>query len=279
MWKIIQFLSPIMKKYIYLITLLIIPTLSAMELTCTHPQVCKMMDELLKDQGVKIVPELIVQGDPHHFEPRPHQIKPLLKAQFLIGPAISQQPWLKKVTGMRRPDKSYMLPSFKSGDHFWLNPKHHCMAKNIYYQQLMNWFPVPKIIIKCQHTKTEKKWRELNTKKFGLILTHDALIPWLEKLNIRYFSLDSGKHQTKDGHKLHHKGLTPQLLKNLEKQLSLHKKWIWIKEKGFPFPNALRKMANPNNIIEWDPQGTYPSTNGPLETLFDIIEQHEFIRS
>lgn len=229
-------------------------------LICTHLQVCNLVDELLETseniQESQTYLPIEFMGDPHHFEPGPEQIKQLLTAKTLVSGPIELHPWVRPILEQRAktpelktillelaPQFSQKFPnaSLESLSHFWLYPEIHCDIQNTLKQKLKglgkqtNDLPCPGPLFLF----TEKKARKaLNNKT--IILTHDALAPYLESLGAQIISL-RGSH--------HGERLSAKTLKDLHQTVQKEQQVIWLFEMPIENSDQIKNLVRANDLV------------------------------
>ncbi len=193
-------------KRIFLIfsfTAIIFNTFAQQTVSCIHSQVCRVAKETLPTMTIKEIP--FGNMSDHHFHMTPAHMKKTYKANTVILPPVSLFHWVQKLKTMRNKNKQFKSISLKkipgtefsleALGHFWLDPKATCINRRF----LMDTFEIVSIVDPCiQDDLEEKEWIKLsNSKPFLLILTHDALSPFLSRIKQAHLKLKgSGHHET-----------------------------------------------------------------------------------
>ncbi|MBY0413850.1 MAG: metal ABC transporter substrate-binding protein [Bdellovibrionales bacterium] len=262
-------------KYILIISIIAyLPILSAKTLiSCSHPELCKLAEFTFKENQMldfEFVSLVKIVGDPHEYEPRNAEVKNLINADILITGPAELNPWIKKVNYQRSKNtnlktillplnktdlalyaKDGTLPTSEALSHFWLYPKVMCSIKTNLEKQLVALkmlvvLPSNKACLPLAE-KIEADLRvTLSTVNFPLVLTHDALLPLLEKLSQRDTQIVAIKGSG------HHQETTPKAVKNLYDALR-GPRVIWIEEESIRVPqNVLAKKRSTDITIKID---------------------------
>lgn len=246
-----------------LLTLLILaiaqPSLHAQQITCTHVQVCNLIDDqLAQADGVKTKQSdlpLTTSGDPHHFEPSSAQIRSLLTSPYLISAPLALHPWMAPVLEKRAQNpelKTYSLepdPKFlelypgakiESLSHFWLYPEISCQMQSQVASQLKKWGLSAREYTLCPNSYVEftqnKAFKALQGAT--IVLTHDALAPKLKENKINVITL-RGSH--------HGERLSSATLKSLHRELAKRQKVIWLFEEPLENSDQIMALVRPSD--------------------------------
>jgi ABC-type Zn uptake system ZnuABC Zn-binding protein ZnuA len=246
-----------MYKLLFLAAILInFPIVNAGVYHCTHPEVCRLAEIIIKEnngQGITLENIIIPSGDPHEFEPTVQDIKKLINApNLLVGPQ-ELNPWMKNISYirgknknlktfiMKLPDaatKDYPTKESESLGHFWLYPKIYCHFKNLLSNEMQ--FKKP---ILCDSTLIENKLSAaLKLITSPIILTHDALLPLLEKLANNQNQIIAIKGST------HHGEVAASAVKKVYDALKLPKV-IWIVETNIAISENIKSKIRKSDIV------------------------------
>lgn len=210
-------------------------------IACSHLKICHLINDLLENQNQTKLP-FIYQGDPHFFEPSPEAIRNFLTVKTLIAGPRELHPWIDGIKNGRQGQslflelpadlkKNYPQSTEEGLAHFWLVPELYCDFRTKVFNALKSWNYLPSTseLAECKDSLIEILEQRLQKeeKKTPLILSHDALVPYLQKLNYPHFVLRGSGH---------HDQVSPDLLKNLTDFLKLHEKVIWILEEPIHLP-------------------------------------------
>lgn len=255
-------------------------------ISCSHPQLCSLAQNLFAENQIKnfqFTNLVSITGDPHEYEPSSAEIKGLIKAEILIAGPVELNPWIKKVNYQRSKisgTKTLNLPLDKKDyalypganhealSHFWLYPKIYCSLKDRMQEQLVKM----NLLVETQTKKTcaneinkieHELQTTLNSLKFPLVLTHDALLPLMESLSQNSAEVTAIKGSG------HHSEATPQSVKKLYDALK-KPRVIWIEEKGINVPkNVLAKKRKDDFTIKIDTAAT--SVEGERQSFFPTL--------
>ncbi len=264
-----------MFKYLILIYFLVCfqVNLEASEL-CVHPQICNLITRI----HPKLKPTLAftIVGDHHHFEPSSDAIKKLITTSKLYHGPISLHPWLKTVLRQRKLnsnvtnigfeiDKSFFQIYPRANDevlaHFWLYPEMNCLAEIKIQNQILK-EKNEHLFSSCMDeykNSLDKMQKEIKKLNLPIVLTHDAFLPLLDKLEAKTITL-KGSH--------HHEEIDIKSVKSLYQETK-NKKVIWIFEKGFTVPpNILNLVKKTDFQIEINTDGELnQGRTGVLDSL------------
>ncbi len=211
-------------------------------IACSHIKVCHLINELLETEHQTKLP-FTYQGDPHFFEPSPEAIRNFLTVKTLIAGPRELHPWIDGIKNGRQEGQSVFLelpPSLKKEypksteeglSHFWLVPELYCDYREKVFAALKTWGHLTtKTQLSLCHDPTlnllEARLKKAD-RSLPLILAHDALVPYLQKLEYPHFVLRGSGH---------HDQVSPELLKNLTDYLKKNPKVIWILEEPIHLP-------------------------------------------
>lgn len=231
-----------------LLLLLLLPLWAhATEITCSHVQACNLIAELNAELTLR---PLLIQGDPHHYEPPPNDLRSLISAPYLVVAPVQLHPWIRPVLSQRQKNLE-LAPrtltfhaqarleglGLESQAHFWLIPDARCEFLNQLKEKLKEWRLNTKDLA-CRDLGLEllETRVEQSSKKIPLILAHDALAPYLTSRGYDHFILRGSDHGEQ---------LKPQTLKDLTQFLAQHPQVIWIDEKGITLPQSLERFHRP----------------------------------
>lgn len=269
-------------------------TPSPKKITCTHPIICALAQRTIKNvvssqqtKAMSFNSPVQRTSDPHHFEPGLKEIKGLLNAPYLITGPTELQPWERKIKTWRqkRPDLKTIyleLPRkiddlYRSNNrhalsHFWLYPKLLCLfEKRIVTQLNLFGIPLKKHVNQhgCSYLKLDRQASRIfsRLKHRIVIVTHDALMPWLKKYSVNAHAITSSDH---------HQELTTTVIKKLITLLqeTQNQSNIWIMEKNIPIPPLIGRQIKPNDkIINFQPQqiGHDQSPTAPLRKILKSL--------
>jgi ABC-type Zn uptake system ZnuABC Zn-binding protein ZnuA len=268
---------------LYLI--LITPSLAAQEITCSHPQLCNIVRDLYAHDIPKTfkLRTLDIKGDPHHYEPGTRELSQLMRAPYLIAGPVALHPWIKPVIEHRKKaqlptlilkleadfTKKYAPSTQEALSHFWLLPELYCQYSQQILHTLKQWTQSDGKL-DCEDKTLlllEARLKPHSPKK-TIILSHDALEPYLRSLGFEVFTL-KGSH--------HGESITAQALKNLQAIQSNPSPMLWVFEHGIQVPKAIEKLRRTQDLsIQVDILGRkeQPSTR-PLKTILrEMIRVH-----
>jgi ABC-type Zn uptake system ZnuABC Zn-binding protein ZnuA len=239
-----------------------------MELSCSHPEICKVAQSIIQPQQVQIKNIVVISGDPHEYEPNTTVIKELLNAPFLISGPHELNPWIKRINYQRTKNLTVKSINFIFNDewihlykhnqkiskealsHFWLYPKIYChiqrelLIKINNTEKKLKTYPPMDLNKKCLELAkfTEDKLSIVLSKiKSPIILTHDALFPLLKSLAPDHLKIVALKGSG------HHEEASPQSVKNLYDALK-SPKTIWIEEKSIHLAQNLLNKKRTNDF-------------------------------
>jgi ABC-type Zn uptake system ZnuABC Zn-binding protein ZnuA len=274
-----------MKKLFLFISLtLCFQVFSATEVNCTHPEVCRLIEHTTLSQ-IKTNSIVVINGDPHEFEPNSGKIKELITSKVLITGPLELHPWLKRVIYLRQKNSALITFTLKINEkylamygknesealsHFWLYPEIFCDMKN----QLAN---MPWITNQKIKTNTDCSYKEvltnltlkLNNLNAPLVLTHNALLPLLKKLAPSTLEIISLKGSG------HHDEVAPSAIKQLYDVLK-KPKIFFIAEKSINIPLNIKNKIRPSDIVINIDTGTSSNlnnTNSEFPILFQLIDE------
>ena len=220
-------------------------------IACSHLKICHLINELLETEHQTKLP-FTYQGDPHFFEPSPEAIRNFLTVKTLIAGPRELHPWIEGIKNGRKSGQSIFLElpqglkkdypqSTEEGlSHFWLVPELYCDYREKIFASLKAWSylsssaelsPCEDSILNLMDARLKKE--DTTT---PLILSHDALVPYLQKLGYPHFVLRGSGH---------HDQVSPELLKNLTDYLKLHSKVIWVLEEPIHLPPRVLAFKRP----------------------------------
>lgn len=233
---------------------------NANTISCSHPEICRMAQIILQEnsvQGIVLENIIVPTGDPHEFEPSIHDIKKLMRAPILLVGPVELNPWMKNISQLRSKEKNLKtfkldLPTFSISEyptnesealgHFWLYPKIYCHLKNSMSEILNYRQPVS-----CNFENIEQLLSaDLKKISSPIILTHDALLPLLQRLATNKKQIMAIKGST------HHGEVTAAAVKHVYDALK-NKKVIWITEDNIAVSeNIKNKIRSSDTIIKID---------------------------
>lgn len=270
-----------MKSHSTLTILLLLLSLEAFPkniLYCSHPELCKMINQISENPTESLVS---ITGDPHEYEPSILEIKNLISAPLLITGPAELNPWIKKIHLQRNKipslqtisllleQKDYLAyPSANQEalSHFWLYPKTYCSLKNKLEKELVKLNHAAKKIKPCDFKKPEEALRALLIKiKKPIILTHDALLPLLDTLGGKGHTIVAIKASG------HHEEASPQSIKKMYNAMA-SPQVIWIQEAGINIPqNIINKMRPTDIVIKIDTAKT--KINDAFSVLNELADK------
>lgn len=235
---------------------------AAETILCSHPQVCNLLSIIYPSD--KLQSSVVFVGDHHHYEPNSNVIKNFIEAPILVTGPKALHPWLTPILKKRSEKlinidasidinftETYQSKSPEVLAHFWLYPDIACD----FLDQYQTKFKKHKIQFEKHTTadclkKYSSSWDELIklSKKIStpIVLTHDALIPLLKKLNLKVFALKGSNH---------HEDISPNAVKSLHGETK-NTEVIWIQEEGFEVPPAIKRLIKKNDkVITIDTNG------------------------
>ena len=263
-------------------------------ISCSHPELCKLTKIIFTENNVlayQFVNLVTIKGDPHEYEPTSSEVKNLIKANILIAGPVPLNPWIKKVNYQRSKNSSvktlnipldlndssaYPNASLETLSHFWLYPRVYCALKSKLETQLV----AMKLIV----MESEKKLcleeavkiesvleSTLQSMKYPIILTHDALLPLMEFLTKNKATVVAIKGSG------HHSEATPQSVKKLYDALKAPQV-IWVEEKGINIPpNILSKKRKNDLTINIDTANSSDSLS-LFPTLYELSNKLKAIK-
>jgi hypothetical protein len=248
-------------------------------LNCSHPELCRMINQLSDNQTESLVS---ISGDPHEYEPSTIEIKKLISAPVLITGPNELNPWIKKINFQRSKisnlqtvsilfdQKDYLVYPGANGEalsHFWLYPKVYCLLKNKLEAELKKLGYSLKKNSPCDSTKPEEQLRSILIKiKKPIILTHDALLPL-------FLNLTKGQTHTIVAIKGsgHHEEANPESIKKMYNALDAPQV-IWIQETGINIPqNIINKIRTNDIVIKIDTANS--KENEPFSVLSELTQK------
>lgn len=243
---------------------------------CIHPQVCRLLLNSIPD--VKYEELRFGRMSDHSFQMTAAQMKKTFKAKVLILPPAKLFSWIPKLVESRSTQtglKTIVLNSITDtkkdivhnhGDealgHFWLDPESEC--DNI--KKIQQQFNIEMIADPCIEIKNiNKLWAKAKKDKLKnklLLITHDALTPFFEKLGIPHLTLKGSGH---------HEPITPAQMKKIIRKIRSHQgKIVWVEESGIKIPSSMKRyIKKSHHLIKWDPEVIIPH---PLETLLEEVK-------
>jgi ABC-type Zn uptake system ZnuABC Zn-binding protein ZnuA len=244
------------KLIIFSFILINLQVASAVTYSCSHPELCRMGQIILnenKSQDINLENIIVPSGDPHEFEPSIHDIKNLIQApNLLVGP-VELNPWIKNISYQRTKEKNlktvtFPLPDFSTAEyptkesealgHFWLYPKIYCHFKKLLSEELKF-----KNVIKCNANLIENNiLTDLKNINMPIILTHDALLPLLQKLATNKSQIIALKGST------HHGEVSAAAVKKVYDGLK-SPKVIWILENNIATSENIKSKIRSTDII------------------------------
>jgi hypothetical protein len=242
------------------------------EYSCSHPEVCKLIQNY-SDGKIKTNALVNISGDPHEFEPTTNEVKALISAKNLIVGPIELHPWLKKISYQRNKISGlktiqlkiskevtdyYKSQNLEALSHFWLYPMALCDLKKQLEQQIS----LPK---ECDFKTIELLIRKkLKSVTYPIILTHDALLPFMNFHSDNMINIVSLKGSG------HHDEVSFDAVKKLSKVLT-NTKSTWIIEKNISVPISIKKqIMNSKRIINLD-SGVSDFNNDTIKFLLDQL--------
>jgi ABC-type Zn uptake system ZnuABC Zn-binding protein ZnuA len=255
------------------------------EITCSHPQLCNIVRALHNHQLPETLQlrSLNIQGDPHHYEPGTRELANLMRAPYLIAGPEALHPWIRPVLQHRQRAKlptlsldldsnleqKYAPSTLEAISHFWLLPELFCQYKQRIQQTLKEWINSD-LRVNCEDKALELlETRLQNIKnKQTLILSHDALEPYLRSLGFQVFTL-KGSH--------HGESITAQTLKSLRDLQKTQNQMLWVLEEGIQIPEAIRNlMRKKDTSIQVDILGRddRPATLPLKHFMRELIKVH-----
>ncbi len=245
-----------LKIILSILVLVITLNANAKIIYCTHPEICRMAQIILDENNTKNIELLNIimpSGDPHEFEPTIQDIKKLIQAPELIVGPIELNPWMKKISYIRSKDKNlktinlplpesaisqYPTKTTEALGHFWLYPDIFCQFKKLLTKELGQ--KEQKI---CDSKTIEALIaRDLKVIPYSIILTHDALLPLLNKLAINKNQILAIKGSS------HHEEVSASSVKKVYDALK-EKKVIWILEENITAAENIKNKIRPSDIV------------------------------
>lgn len=257
-----------MQKYfvLFLSLFLIVCYVKAEELTisCTHPELCKTAEIIISENAIKHihVKNLVhIVGDPHEHGPHGTEIKNIQNADILLTGPRELNPWMKNIRLQRNkkliklelPEKSKILYPHASREqlsHFWLFPEIYCTFHQELQTEILQLAHLPtpakNSVCQIQGQKLTAELKQLLEKwPWPIVLTHDALAPFLESLNIKKLKLISIRGSG------HHEEISPQAIKKLFSILK-ESAVTWAIEEDINIPGTiLSKVRTKDQIIKF----------------------------
>lgn len=257
-----------MKLKSFLLFLFIFPSITNATLfVCGHPQICNLVKFHLPNiENDKFLIISAPSGDYHDFEPRPGDLKSILKADYFFSAPLELTPWAKTLISKR---KSKNLPTFISNfkakvnnapkealAHFWLIPS----SLQEYSKGIVQFLKKNSYSPKNKLNLKEVEKLESNLTKNLLVLNHDALAPILIKNKVNYISIGLSDH---------HSEISPKTIKKIYRKLSQEKEYIWLQEENHPIPSPLKHLLKGKTRYTINTTGIFPSH--PLKILKEIL--------
>lgn len=224
--------------------------------SCSHPEICRMAQIILSEnsaQGVILENIIVPTGDPHEFEPSIQDVKKLMRAPTLLVGPIELNPWMKNISEMRSQKKDLKtfalnLPTFAISEyptnesealgHFWLYPQIYCHIKKS-MSEILNY----KQTVHCNFQNIEQQLAsDLNKLSIPIVLTHDALLPLLNKLATKKNQIIAVKGST------HHGEMSAASIKKVYDALK-EKRVIWIVEDNIAVSENIKNKIRKSDII------------------------------
>jgi ABC-type Zn uptake system ZnuABC Zn-binding protein ZnuA len=263
------------------------------QIVCTHPIICALTRHTVELLSSKKVAEQVdfispVKGvtDPHHFEPGVKVMKKMLSATNLVaGPRELQywegqlKRWRTKQPHLntiylelpRKLDDLYGSNNRHALAHFWLYPKLLCLfeKKLVTNLHLLGIEQVNSRRYKgCSYLTVDRKAAKAFSllQKRLVIVTHDALLPWLKRSKINAHSITSSDH---------HQELTSSQIKQLVQLLRKKDitKPIWIIEDSIPLPDLIKQQIGPQDtIINFSPWNIERPDSKPTAPLLKLLQ-------
>lgn len=218
-----------------------------------------LTENKVEDVEFKNVVKIV--GDPHEYEPTTTEVKDLIKAEILIAGPVELNPWIKKVNYQRSKSgqlKTISIPLSKDElslypggnhealSHFWLYPRIFCALKTKLETQMIS-----QNLFKLQHntdtcagevTKIEAELKtSIQNIKYPVVLTHDALLTFLESLSDKHSKVVAIKGSG------HHQETSPKSVKKLYDALK-EPKVIWVEEQGINIPQNIMSKKRANDL-------------------------------
>jgi branched-chain amino acid aminotransferase len=241
--------SDYIKNFSFILALTLIPffTLHAKTLTCTHPEVCTLVNQLalvLKDYSITSLAPFA--GDYHDYEPSAKDIKILLSSDVLVSGPSALEPWIASIARKRAQNskqKTIILNDLADNNnqsHFWFSPKQTCEL----LQKLGSDLGVENSATNCLEHKNILEVRLLKLQKYldnyFFILTHDPLLPLLRDLKVEVMVLK--------GHS-HHEEISLKALKGVSDVLkNTKKRVVWVFESGIRVPFAVEQLVKKDHL-------------------------------
>jgi ABC-type Zn uptake system ZnuABC Zn-binding protein ZnuA len=271
-------------KNLILILLLHLFAFSALAeniISCSHIQLCKMIDLLARDNKMtNLKTEVLVNisGDPHEYEPTAFEIKKLINVPILLFGPRELNPWIQKIIYQRSKQSTaksidlaftpvdfnfYPKASAEAISHFWLYPKIYCSLQLKLETELSKLFPSLKNSHRCDFLTPENELQmALQKNNLPIILTHDALLPLMH-------SLAPNKKESITAIKGsgHHEEVGPQAIKKMYDALKAPQV-IWIIEAGINVPPIILNKKRPlDKVIYLD------TSNSKNDNPFSVIKE------
>ena len=236
---------------------------ATIKMSCSHPELCRLAKIIFLENHVSDIEfESMVKivGDPHEFEPTLSEIKNLIQANILISGPVELNPWIKKINYQRskiQEIKTINLPldeldysfypsiSHEPLAHFWLYPKIFCTLKKKMEDKFVKNHFLKNVTKNNKCTSEEVRIiselkSTLESLKYPIILTHDALLPLME-------SLRTSKGIVAIKGSGHHSEASSLSVKNLYDVLKAPKV-IWIIEEKISVPQNILSKKRPADL-------------------------------
>lgn len=261
-------------KYSYLLFFFLSLQVQAIEISCTHPQVCNLLKAStanLKDIEIKQIE--IKFFDPHHPSLRPSQVKTLLAPKYLVLPPKSLSPWVSPLS-KKRENSTYIMQAHNAENgHFWLYTHALCHSRQEILTLLRKWnqsnIPLspdcePELKIHDQYLKLKTLF-----KSYVIVLTHEGLTKQLEEVGLKVLNLSESGHH-------HHGSVSPKALKHILKYQDQGLKILQIKESQLPAnQQKLPSKVKVSKTISLDTLGAFATS--PLKVLENLLEEFQEI--
>ena len=241
---------------------LILPSSRASVLSCVDIPTCNLLPLIHTSETVELL--FTSTGDPHHFAPTGQQVRALLTSANLFLPPLELAPWAKNLDSKRSPLTTKML-KFSAGQagpwaedfakfghdlaHYWDYPPLHCAA----------WTELGGRGSMCPFARQMQdiEWFHKNppTKKYLVVITHEAIGPLLRYMGLPFISLRSSAHGA---------GVSAQALEQLAQAVNDNKKngtvptrllGIVENEIQLPAPAREQLLATGADILKWNHLG------------------------
>lgn len=244
--------------------------LSFAQITCTHPQVCNLV-QYTSGKKLDLKNPIEMNVDPHHYEPTTKIIKELISTPYLISAPLELQPWLAGILKERlksnKPTlvltnlQSQKYPTSKptTTAHFWMYPEILCFN----LEQIKFFLKSAQFSLKENIVCKKPGETPASLKKITFILTHDALEPLFLTFPSKTINLKTSDH---------HAEILPHTVKQLE-TLPNHPDYVWIIEKNIMIPETVLKKykKSQQRMINFDLDGTMDED--PFKRYETLIEQ------